>query len=168
MLVFFYNIKIYTVDFIYLLINVPNKSVTLVSIQNIWGGGGERRPCGQSVNNLRNDAFTLSLIARLFFKSWSPHRDVFWAVLYSYPEAFTTWPLTQIQIVFTYACKHRHMYSCETFVKMNRILLILVIVIGEFTYMWSSVVFVEVSLCQVFKVNVFTITVKWENVHKEL
>lgn len=39
---FFYNIKIYTVDFIYLLINVPNKSVTLVSIQNIWGGG-ERR-----------------------------------------------------------------------------------------------------------------------------
>lgn len=37
--VFFYNIKIYTVDFIYLLINVPNKSVTLVSIQNIWGGG---------------------------------------------------------------------------------------------------------------------------------
>lgn len=36
---FFYNIKIYTVDFIYLLINVPNKSVTLVSIQNIWGGG---------------------------------------------------------------------------------------------------------------------------------
>lgn len=46
------------------------------------------------------------------------------------------------------------MYSCETFVKMNRILLILLLVIGEFTYMWSSVVFVEVSLCQVFKVNV--------------
>lgn len=40
---FFYNIKIYTVDFIYLLINVPNKSVTLVSIQNIWGGGGGER-----------------------------------------------------------------------------------------------------------------------------
>lgn len=38
---FFYNKKIYTVDidFIYLLLNVPNKSVTLVSIQNIWGGG---------------------------------------------------------------------------------------------------------------------------------
>lgn len=52
------------------------------------------------------------------------------------------------------------MYSCETFVKMNRILLILLLVIGEFTYMWSSVVFVEINLCQVFKVNVFTITVK--------
>lgn len=29
---FFYNIKIYIVDFIYLLINVLNKSVILVSI----------------------------------------------------------------------------------------------------------------------------------------
>lgn len=127
------------------------------------GGGGERRPCGQWVNHFRNDAFTLSLIARLFL---NPDRPT--VTYFELPEAFTTWPLTQIQIVFTYACKHRHMYSCETFVKMNRILLILLLVIGEFTYMWSSVVFVEVSLCQVFKVNVFTINVKWENVHKEL
>lgn len=36
------------------------------------GGGGERRPCGQSVNNLRNNAFTLSLFARLFLNPGRP------------------------------------------------------------------------------------------------
>lgn len=113
-------------------------------------GGGERRPCGQWVNHFRNDAFTLSLIARLFLNPDRPTVTYFELLFI----------LTPKQIVFTYACKHRHMYSCETFVKMNRILLILLLVIGEFTYMWSSVVFVEVNLCQVFKVNVFTITVK--------
>lgn len=55
---FFYNIKIYTVDFIYLLINVPNKSVTLVSIQNIWGGGGVRGDL--VVNRSTISAITLS------------------------------------------------------------------------------------------------------------
>lgn len=38
------------------------------------GGGvrGERRPCGQSVNNLRNNTITLSLIARLFLNPDRP------------------------------------------------------------------------------------------------
>lgn len=36
------------------------------------GGGGERRPCGQWVNHFRNDAFTLSLIARLFLNPDRP------------------------------------------------------------------------------------------------
>lgn len=56
---FFYNIKIYTVDFIYLLINVPNKSVTLVSIQNIWGGRGGVRG-DLVVNRSTISAITLS------------------------------------------------------------------------------------------------------------
>lgn len=71
----FYDIKINTIDFdfIYLLLNVPNKSATLVlKYTKYMGGGGERRPCGQWVNNLRNDAFTLSLIARLFLNPDRP------------------------------------------------------------------------------------------------
>lgn len=35
-------------------------------------GGGERRPCGQWVNHFRNNAFTLSLIARLFLNPDRP------------------------------------------------------------------------------------------------
>lgn len=66
---FFYNIKIYTVDFIYLLINVPNKSVTLVSIQNIWGGGWEAR--GDLVVN-GSTISAITLIARLFLNPDRP------------------------------------------------------------------------------------------------